>query len=113
VLRRRCGFEMPGARPCGAPPGRDSKFCFWHDPDKADDLAVGQLIGAPVPAVSVVDVDPAVASTIKFSNGKTAHGGLSHGSRWLVPDVRQAIDHARVRRTQGNSARYCVPGLTR
>jgi hypothetical protein len=36
---------MPGARPCGAPPGRDSRYCFWHDPDKADDLAEAQRLG--------------------------------------------------------------------
>jgi hypothetical protein len=36
---------MPGARPCGAPPGRESKYCFWHDPDKTDDLAEAQRLG--------------------------------------------------------------------
>jgi hypothetical protein len=36
---------MPGGRRCGAPPGRDSSYCFWHDPDKADDLAEAQRLG--------------------------------------------------------------------
>jgi hypothetical protein len=36
---------MPGGRDCGAPPGRDSTFCFWHDPDKADDVADAQRLG--------------------------------------------------------------------
>jgi hypothetical protein len=36
---------MPGGRDCGAPPGRDSAFCFWHDPDKADDVADAQRLG--------------------------------------------------------------------
>lgn len=45
MLRRRCAYEMPGARPCAAPPGRDSRYCFWHDPDKADDLAEAQRLG--------------------------------------------------------------------
>jgi hypothetical protein len=36
---------MAGSRQCGAPPGRDSRFCFWHDPDKADDLAEAQRLG--------------------------------------------------------------------
>jgi hypothetical protein len=36
---------MPGGRPCGAPPGRDSTFRFWHDPDKADEVAEAQRLG--------------------------------------------------------------------
>jgi hypothetical protein len=36
---------MPGGRDCGAPPGRDSTFCFWHDPDKADEVAEAQRLG--------------------------------------------------------------------
>jgi hypothetical protein len=66
----------------------------------------GQLVGAPVPTAFVVDVDPAVAATIRYNNGTTPTGGLAHGSLWLVPDVRPVIDHARVRKTQGNLARY-------
>jgi len=45
VVRRRCAFAMPGGRDCGAPPGRDSIFCFWHDPDKADEVAEAQRLG--------------------------------------------------------------------
>ncbi len=45
MLGRRCAFEMPGGRPCQATPGRGSRFCFWHDPDKADDLADAQRLG--------------------------------------------------------------------
>ena len=36
---------MPGGRDCGAPPGRDSRFCFWRDPDKADEVAEAQRLG--------------------------------------------------------------------
>jgi hypothetical protein len=36
---------MAGGRDCGAPPGRDSRFCFWHDPDKADEVAEAQRLG--------------------------------------------------------------------
>jgi len=36
---------MPVGRPCGAPPGRDSAFCFWHDPGKAEELAEAQRLG--------------------------------------------------------------------
>ena len=45
MVRRRCAFEMPGSRPCQAPPGRESSFCFWHDPGKAEDLAEAQRLG--------------------------------------------------------------------
>ena len=45
MVRRRCAYGMPGGRDCGAPPGRDSAFCFWHDPDKADDVADAQRLG--------------------------------------------------------------------
>jgi len=45
VVRRRCAFGMPGGRACGAPPGRDSTFCFWHDPGKADEVAEAQRLG--------------------------------------------------------------------
>ena len=45
MLRRRCGFETPGGRPCEAPPLRGSRLCFWHDPDRADDLAEAQRLG--------------------------------------------------------------------
>jgi len=36
---------MPGGRRCEAPPGRGSSYCYWHDPDKADDLAEAQRLG--------------------------------------------------------------------
>jgi len=36
---------MPGGGRCGAPPGRESGLCFWHDPGKADDLAEAQRLG--------------------------------------------------------------------
>jgi len=45
LVRRRCSFELPVGRPCGAPPGRDSAFCFWHDPGKAEELAEAQRLG--------------------------------------------------------------------
>jgi len=66
----------------------------------------GRVLDAPIPEAVVVDVDPEVASTIPFSNGAIADGGSAHGSRWLVPDVRQVVDQSRVLRTRGNPARY-------
>ncbi len=45
MVRRHCAFGMPGGKNCGAPPGRDSTFCFWHDPDKADEVAKAQRLG--------------------------------------------------------------------
>lgn len=45
LLRRQCAFVMSSGRPCGAPPGRSSTLCYWHDPDRADDLAEAQRVG--------------------------------------------------------------------
>ena len=45
MARRRCVHELRDGRPCQAPPGRDSTFCFWHDPGKAEDLAEAQRLG--------------------------------------------------------------------
>ena len=45
MVRRRCAYELANGRPCQAPPGRDSAFCFWHDPGKAEDLAEAQRLG--------------------------------------------------------------------
>src|SRR5436309_14376118 len=36
---------MPDGRSCGAPPGRRSTFCFWHDPERAEDLSEAQRLG--------------------------------------------------------------------
>lgn len=40
---------MPSRCPAGAAatrrPGRKSSYCYWHDPDKADDLAEAQWLG--------------------------------------------------------------------
>ena len=45
MVTRRCAFEMPDGRSCGAPPGRRSTFCFWHDPERAQDLSEAQRLG--------------------------------------------------------------------
>jgi hypothetical protein len=45
VVRRRCADTLANGRPCQAPPGRDSTFCFWHDPGKTEDLAEAQRLG--------------------------------------------------------------------
>lgn len=45
MVARRCRFERPGRDPCHATPGRGSDFCFWHDPDKAGELADAQRLG--------------------------------------------------------------------
>ena len=45
MVRRRCAFEKADGRLCGAPPGRESGLCFWHDPGKAEDLAEAQRLG--------------------------------------------------------------------
>ncbi len=36
---------MPGGLGCGAPPLRGSTLCWFHDPDRADDLTDAQRLG--------------------------------------------------------------------
>jgi hypothetical protein len=45
VVRRSCGADTIAGRPCGAPAQRSLSFCYWHDPDKAEDLAEAQRLG--------------------------------------------------------------------
>ena len=44
-LARRCAAERVGERPCRAAPLRDSAFCFWHDPLRAEDAAAARALG--------------------------------------------------------------------
>ena len=45
MVTGRCAFAQPDGRPCRAYPGTDSRFCFWHDPGKADELADARRLG--------------------------------------------------------------------
>lgn len=45
MVKRRCHAERASGDPCHAPPGRNSDFCFWHDPAKADEVADAQRLG--------------------------------------------------------------------
>jgi len=45
LVRRSCSAETTAGRPCGAPAQRQSSFCYWHDPDKAGELAEAQRLG--------------------------------------------------------------------
>ena len=45
MVRRSCTAITLAGRPCGAPAQRQSSFCYWHDPDKAEDLAEAQRLG--------------------------------------------------------------------
>ena len=40
-----CAHLQPDGRPCRAYPVMDSRFCFWHEPAKAGDLADAQRLG--------------------------------------------------------------------
>ena len=40
-----CAQPMPDGRRCRAPLLRDSTFCFWHDPDKAEEAAEARKLG--------------------------------------------------------------------
>ena len=40
-----CSEPMPDGRRCRAPALRDGAFCFWHDPDKAQEAAEARKLG--------------------------------------------------------------------
>ncbi len=44
-MNERCEFVRPGGFRCRAWPVRGSEYCFWHDPDSAEDLAQAQQLG--------------------------------------------------------------------
>ncbi len=44
-MLRTCAYTKPSGRPCGAPPLREGAFCFWHAPDKAEELSDAQRLG--------------------------------------------------------------------
>ena len=37
IARRSCGARNQAGGPCGYRPLRDRAFCFWHDPDHAQE----------------------------------------------------------------------------
>ena len=45
VAGRTCSFEKANGRPCGATPLRDVPFCYWHDPEHAEDAAEARRLG--------------------------------------------------------------------
>lgn len=44
-MPKNCAYLKPSGKPCGAPPIKDGEFCFWHSPDKAEDVADAQRLG--------------------------------------------------------------------
>ena len=44
-MARSCSYVKLSGRPCGAPPLRDDQFCFWHSPEKAEDVAEARRLG--------------------------------------------------------------------
>jgi len=45
VARRRCEGSTPDGEPCGAPPQLDGPYCFFHDPEQAEDAALARSAG--------------------------------------------------------------------
>ena len=45
VVPRRCGMSHADGRPCGAPPLKGANRCFWHHPDKVEEVAEAQRLG--------------------------------------------------------------------
>ena len=42
---RACSYVKANGQRCGAPPLLDGTLCFWHSPEKAEDLADAQRMG--------------------------------------------------------------------
>ena len=40
-----CAHPMPDGRRCRAPLLRDGRFCFWHDPGKAEEAQEARRLG--------------------------------------------------------------------
>ncbi len=45
VSGRACKHRFEGGRGCNAPPGLESDYCFWHDPEKSDESAEARRLG--------------------------------------------------------------------
>ena len=45
VISRTCKAPNDQGQPCRAAPGRDSDFCFWHDPEREAEAAQARLLG--------------------------------------------------------------------
>ena len=44
-MPRTCSFVKTSGKSCGAAPLKDGHFCFWHEPDKAEDVADARRLG--------------------------------------------------------------------
>jgi len=45
VVSRTCKAPNDQGQPCRAAPVRESDFCFWHDPDRAEEAAQARKLG--------------------------------------------------------------------
>jgi hypothetical protein len=45
VLNRICTFRKQDGERCRSTPMRDSDFCFWHDPDHAEEAEQARRLG--------------------------------------------------------------------
>jgi hypothetical protein len=43
--RRRCVELRADGLPCGSPPMRDSRYCFWHNPDTTEQATEARQLG--------------------------------------------------------------------
>ncbi len=45
MVRASCAQPMPDGRRCRAPVLRDGRFCFWHEPGKAEEAQEARRLG--------------------------------------------------------------------
>ncbi len=42
---RLCSFRKESGEVCGAPPLLEGEFCFWHEPERAQEVAEARRLG--------------------------------------------------------------------
>ena len=45
VSSRACKHRFDDGRGCNAPPGLESDYCYWHDPEKIEEVAEARRLG--------------------------------------------------------------------
>ncbi len=74
---RTCSFRKSNNDPCRATPMRDGTFCFWHDPDHAQDAAEARRLGG-----------------IRRRREKTLEGAYEFGGLASIEGIRRVLEIA-------------------
>lgn len=72
---RSCSYEHADGRACLAPPLRSGTRCYWHAPEKRDELAEAQRLGG-----------------IRRRRERTVGAAYDLGSVRSLADIRRVLD---------------------